>query len=158
MVYCIDTSSLVEAWRRSYPPDVLPSLWVKIEEMIDNNLLISSEEVLTELSIGGDDLHKWAKKQNKLFYPINVDIQNEVSKIMAHPIHSKVVDLRNPSAVDADPFVIATAKIKGCDLVTQEKFQPDLNAKKIGIPNVCRDLGIKHMTFLEFWRLQNWKF
>lgn len=158
MVYCIDTSSLLEAWRRSYPPDVLPSLWVKIEELIDNDDLISSEEVLTELSIGGDDLHNWAKNQSKLSIPIDVDIQNVVSSIMAHPIHKKVVDIRNPSSVDADPFVIATAKVKGCQLITQEKFQPDLKAKKIGIPNVCIDLGIKHVTFLEFWRQQNWKF
>ena len=40
--YCFDTSAILDAWVRYYPPDVMPDLWEKIAEMIDNNEIILS--------------------------------------------------------------------------------------------------------------------
>jgi hypothetical protein len=34
MAYCFDTSVLIECWSRSYPPDVFPGLWLKLDELI----------------------------------------------------------------------------------------------------------------------------
>ena len=48
--YCIDTSSLVHAYQRSYPPDVLPALWdEKLDELIEAGQLVSPYDVLEEL-------------------------------------------------------------------------------------------------------------
>jgi hypothetical protein len=56
-VYCLDSSALIDAWVRKYPPDFLPSLWKGIEDFITNGTLVSPEEVLLELERGGDDLY-----------------------------------------------------------------------------------------------------
>jgi hypothetical protein len=69
MSYCIDTSALIDAAIRWYPPDVFPSLWTRVEALIETGRLISSEEVLLELEQKeGDILHEWAKNATFAFY------------------------------------------------------------------------------------------
>jgi hypothetical protein len=42
-VYVIDTSALLDGWVRYYPPDVFPSLWSHLEEMIKTGELLSPD-------------------------------------------------------------------------------------------------------------------
>ena len=49
MKYSIDTSAILDAWRRRYPPDVFPAVWVRFDEAIDAADLGASEEVLLEV-------------------------------------------------------------------------------------------------------------
>ena len=49
MKYSLDTSAIVQAWRTHYPPEVFPSVWQRLEELIDSGELRASEEVLYEL-------------------------------------------------------------------------------------------------------------
>ena len=49
MKYSIDTSSILTGWRRTYPPDIFPTLWEKLDELIAEQILIATEEVLHEL-------------------------------------------------------------------------------------------------------------
>jgi len=46
--YCIDTSALID-FNRTYPRDVFPSLWEKMELMVKNGNLIAPKEVLNEI-------------------------------------------------------------------------------------------------------------
>ena len=48
VVYSLDTSSLIEAYRILYPMENFPSLWDKIGELIRNNRLKMSEPVFEE--------------------------------------------------------------------------------------------------------------
>ena len=50
MAYCFDTSVLIECWSRSYPPDVFPGLWVKMDELITRQQVLCPEEVRVELA------------------------------------------------------------------------------------------------------------
>lgn len=154
MIYCIDTSALVDGWRDFYPPDVFPALWQDIEDLIDSGNLISCEEVKREIS-KGDDLETWAFKRLQMFVPLDAAIQLALSSILSHPEHSKLV---KPNAIetDADPFVIATAQVKNSTVISSEKFQFDYSPRRTKIPNVCRDLGVRHLSFLEFIREQGW--
>ncbi len=34
MTYCVDTSGWLDGWERHYPPDVFPSLWTTLDELI----------------------------------------------------------------------------------------------------------------------------
>ncbi len=156
MRYCIDTSGLTHGWRDYYPPDIFPALWKDIEGLIDSGGLISTEEVLKELEIGGDDLYQWALKRTHMFLPLDADIQIAVSSILAHPEHSKLIHPHSYSQTDADPFVIATAQVKGCAVISNEKLMLSPSPTKTKIPNVCQDLGIKHLSFLEFVRAEGW--
>jgi hypothetical protein len=47
--YSIDTSALLDAWIRWYPPDIFSKLWINVDELIASGNLFASEEVLVEL-------------------------------------------------------------------------------------------------------------
>ena len=154
MRYCIDTSALMDAWRRWYPKAIFPSLWDNVDRLIADGRLISSEEVLQELERKeGDDLHEWAKRREALFLPLNDRIQEHLKKIMAS--HSRLVDGRTSNSY-ADPFVIATAQANGCIVVTGEKATNTPDRPKI--PDVCRDLDIQCIGFTELIRQEGWRF
>jgi len=125
-----------------------------MEELIDDGKLISCEEVRTEIA-PGDGLDDWASKRPKMFVPLDADIQVALASILSHPEHCKLVKTK-AIKTDADPFVIATAQVKGCAVVSNEKLLLDFSPTKTRIPNVCRDLGVRHLSFLEFIREQSW--
>ncbi len=56
----------------------------------------------------------------------------------------------------ADPFVIAVAQVHRCTVVSGEILSN--SQTKIKIPNVCSDLGIRHINFLQLIREQGWIF
>ena len=152
MIYSIDTSALVDGWRRYYPPDIFPGLWDRIGESVEDGRIIATDEVLVELEKGDDDLYKWALAQKRMFVPLDEDVQNAAMDILAkHPLVP-----RNALGPIADPFVIALAQIRGCTVVSGEIWTNSPNKTKI--PNVCSALGIKHINFLELIREHRWVF
>jgi len=152
--YSIDTSSILEAWRRRYPPDIFPALWERLEGAIAGGVLGASEEVLLELEKRDDEVHEWAKKHKAtLFVPIDEEQQRHVATILAG--YERLVDTRkNRSA--ADPFVIALAMANGCGVVTAEAATG--KADRPNIPDVCTGVGIRCLGLLEFFRELGWRF
>ncbi len=80
--YCLDTSALVDGWVRSYPPDIFPDLWEKIDNLIQARLVFSPDEVLYELSKQDDSLYAWVKARPELFVPLTTEVQLAVTKIL----------------------------------------------------------------------------
>lgn len=154
MKYSIDTSAILDAWRRRYPPDVFPAVWVRFDEVIDAGDLKASEEVLLELEKRDDEVHEWAKaRKAKMFVPIDEEQQQHVSSILGN--HERLVDTRkNRSA--ADPFVIALAMAQECAVVTAEAATG--KADRPNIPDVCSSMGVRSVTLLELFREQGWRF
>jgi len=72
-----------------------------------------------------------------MFVPLDADIQKAVHSILSHPEHGKLVD-PNAIVTDADPFVIATARVKGCAVVSSKKLMGGYSTKRTKIPNVSR--------------------
>jgi hypothetical protein len=151
--YSIDTSAILDGWRRYYPPSSFPGLWTKIEDLIQQGDLRATEEVLHELEKRDDEVLQWAKSQQGLFVPIDQAIQTEVSTVLSS--FPKLIDTRqNRSA--ADPFVIALAKVEGCSVVTGEG--PSGSANRPHIPDVCRATGIKSLRLLDLIVEEGWTF
>lgn len=153
MRYCIDTSALMDGWRRWYPPDLFPSFWNSADVLVIKNILISSEEVLRELEKKDDELHDWAKQRKTCFFPLDEEILAAVSKIMA--TFPKLVDERTGKSF-ADPFVIATAMTKSTSVVTGEVATG--KADRPRIPDVCKYFGIKTLNLVDLIREQGWRF
>lgn len=154
MNYCLDTSALMDAWLRWYPPDAFPTLWDKVDSLIERGRLISSEEVLQELERKeGDTLHAWAVERRTIFLPLGADIQASASKIMTS--HPRLVDGRTGKSF-ADPWVIATAHVHHCIVVTGEK--PTGKRDRPKIPDVCQDLQIRCLSFTDLIRKESWRF
>jgi hypothetical protein len=153
LIYSIDTSALLDGWKRHYPPDVFPGIWDNIDEMVSRGDLAATEEVLLELEKGDDDLYDWARQRPQMFLPLDVDIQTAVTGILS--THSNLVDIHRSRSM-ADPFVIAVAQVHACAVVSGEVLSN--SPTKIKIPNVCSDLGIRHINFLQLIREQGWIF
>jgi hypothetical protein len=152
MAYCFDTSVLVECWSRSYPPDVFPGLWLKLDELIARQEVLCPDEVRVELARQEDELAKWIDVRPHLFVPLDDAIQRATSEVLArHPLLMKATKNRN----GADPFVIATARVRSLTVVTEEKGGTDTKPK---IPSVCKALGVPCVNVLSFLRDQGWSF
>jgi len=152
--YSTDTSAILDAWVRNYPPDVFPVVWAKLEELVDKGALFATEEVLRELEAKHDDVYEWAREHRHMFISIDLRIQAVVKQILGQ--HKKLIDQRKGRS-GADPFVIALAKLRGCAVLTAEK--PSNNPeKRPRIPDVCDALGIKWLNVLELFREQGWTF
>jgi len=152
--YCIDTSALMDAWMRWYPAEMFPTLWEKVDALIDDARLISSEEVLLELERKeGDTLHDWAKERNDIFLPLDDSIQTCHSQIMAS--YPRLVDGRTGKSF-ADPWVIATAHTNNCIVVMGEEPTGTLDRPKI--PDVCQDMRIRCIKFVDLIRQERWRF
>jgi hypothetical protein len=151
--YCVDTSALLDGWVRWYPPDTFLTLWENIEGLIGGGKIVAPEEVLIELAKKDDDVHKWAKKNKNLFVAPSKDIQSATSEILS--IFPRLVDSRKERS-QADPFVIAVAKIYELTVVTEEKRQGTIDRPTI--PIVCNHFKIKCIRLLDMMRDQGWKF
>ena len=153
--YSIDTSGLIDGRRRYYPPAVFPGLWENIEDLIANGELLSPEECLVDLARQDDEVHTWAETQARLFIPLDDDIQLATQDILAvYPDWIPEDRSRNV----ADAFVIALARVRGCAVVSGEKWSMSPYPDRIKIPNVCDGLGIRHLTFLEMIQDLRWTF
>lgn len=148
MPFCVDTSAWLDGWQRYYPPDVFPSLWTKLDELIAAGEIVSSEEVYVELERKADDLHDWVKARKQMLIPLTAQVQELALELLRE--YPRLVDtLRGRSK--ADPFVIATAmEMQSAVVVTGEL--PTGRLDKPRIPDVCRAKGIPCMTFLQMIR------
>jgi len=147
--YCIDTSALIDLWRRKYPPDVFRSLWGSFENLINQGLIAAPKEVLRELEKRDDELLRWAKQHHSIFIDFDTNQERELKLILAK--FPDMVDYLSDSP-QADPFIVALAK--SIDWLVVSSESPGINK----IPTVCAAFGIKCIQLLEFFREQNWSF
>lgn len=153
-IFAVDSSSLIHAWRRAYPPKHFPQFWRRLENLISDGRLFSSVEVLRELKKKDDELHVWCKKNSHVFLPINDGLQDQVIEIMGK--YPRLVDtVKGRSA--ADPFVIGLARLSDPEwTVISEENPGRLNSPKI--PDVCRAEDIRCLRIVELIQEENWVF
>lgn len=151
MRYSFDTSVILNPWRRHYPRETFPSLWSKLDELIDADDIIASVEVLEELKRKDDEVHQWALKRRQMFIPLYPDIQQSVINILAK--HPRLVDNRKNRS-GADPFVIALTQVENCAVVTYET--PSHSPNRPRIPDVCNEMEVRCINMTALFREQGW--
>jgi hypothetical protein len=151
--YVFDTSALIGAWVRMYPPDSFPVVWDRMDGLARTKSLLIPEEVFEELKSQDDDLMGWVKQRSdNVVVPTSRAVMLEARAVLAdHEGLTKTGTGRGR----ADPFVIALARLRNCPVVTQEQGG---SASKPRIPFVCRHRGISCMSMLEVIRSERWKF
>jgi len=152
LAYSLDTSGILDAWTRHYPPDVFPSIWDHMDKAAQSGVILVIDEVMRELEKKDDGVHKWAKARGHMIVPIDVGIQKHVVDIMAK--YSRLVDSKKNRS-GCDPWVIALARDRQLTVVTGEKASNSLVKPKI--PDVCKDLGIPCIEIIDFFREQTWR-
>lgn len=153
--YSIDSSSLLHAWRRAYPPKRFSGLWAAIDKLIEDGRLVATIEVYHELKRKDDDVFEWAKaRKETMFVEIDDDVQSEVVRLMQS--YPKLVDTGKGKS-GGDPFVIAQALAGNPRLViiTEEKGGSEKSPK---IPYVCEQEGLRHIDLLTLIEEEDWTF
>jgi hypothetical protein len=153
--YSFDTSEFIEAWNRYYPPDIFRTYWENLSTLIENNDVVSVEEVKQELKRQDDPLSRWCGRFGNLFLPLTTQVQQEASSILG-----RYPALINPRGIrsGADPWVIAVAKVHTLTVVTFERGSTNPSPGKPKIPDVCNREGINCIFIPEFIRAQGWSF
>jgi hypothetical protein len=152
--YIVDTSAFIHMGQ-SYPEDVFPTLWAKLEELIGRDGRVRSpEQVHDELKAGADSIARWAdSKHSTLFVPEDGGLLERVREILRD--FPRLVD-SDSSIPEADPFVIALAEQYGWMVVTMERrSKPD--EKRQRIPDVCAGRKVGCCDLLALFRREGWK-
>lgn len=147
--------------KERYPFDIFPTLWDKLNMLIESKRLISHQQVYEELKGKDDELLQWAKQHKKMFRELDQEQNALVKKILAK--FPRLIDPLKQTA-EADPFVIALAIIErrnltmlgdDCSVVSEEKPSRGNRPK---IPDVCNYYDLGHFLSLEFFSNEGWKF
>ena len=80
--YVFDSNIFINLQQRQ-PRDIYPSVWGKIDDLMESGIVISSQEVYDELERGDDALSEWAKTRKECFLPSDIPIQERVRKILS---------------------------------------------------------------------------
>lgn len=139
--------------RRTYPKDVFPGAWDKLDTLAKSGTMLSVENVYEELKSQDDVVTKWAETFSSIFLPLDAAIQKKVRDILR--THTNLLDLKKIKS-EADPFVIACAIIHNkCVVVSEEK--PSGGPGKSKIPDVCKAYGIECIPIIEMLRREGLK-
>jgi hypothetical protein len=155
-VYILDTNTLIVIFRHYYRKR-FPSFWLKFDQIVANQRILSVREVRNEVSQHSEDsLTKWSSEHPAFFADPTSDEITFVGEIfrVSHfqtLISKKSILLGKPVA---DPFIIAKAKILGGTVVTQELFKE--HAAKV--PNVCAYFGVPYCDLEQFMEAEGWEF
>lgn len=152
-IYSFDTSALIDGLERNYPETTFPGVWELVDELIDDHRFVISEEVFEEATHVDAAARQWCKpRKDRIVVPTDSRIAAEVANIgLAYPTWT------TKGKNEADPFVIATARVLGATVVTGEKFNTG-SIVKPKIPFVCQQVGVPAVNFLGFLQGEGWIF
>lgn len=155
-LFVFDTSSCRVL--RNYYPDRFPTFWTHFEEAISAGGVVSVREVYNELEqqLPGSWLWHWVKRHRQMFVTPTPEETAFVAEILAVPHFDMLVTetQRLKGQPVADPFVIASAKVRGGTVVTEELKKK--HAAKI--PNVCEHFQIPCVNMEGFLVQNSWQF
>lgn len=154
-LYIIDTNILITANNLQYPLDIMPKFWDLLLEKGGNKTVLI-DRVKSELLAGGDLLSEWVADNCDSF------INKTVNDTKVVNVYSSLIqDVQNNDqyfesakqefASVADSWICAHALAYNYVVVTLERYQPDAK-KRILIPNICKQYGIKYISLIDYIR------
>lgn len=149
-VYCIDTSALIAAWYERYKPNRFPKLWIELASLVEAKRLVSSTLVLRECSkTRTEELRRWLKDREAMFLDPDDTVQGQVQHIVN--TYTGLV-AAGKDKFQADPFVIALAKVGGYTVITEESGVGSLRK----IPGVCNDMKVPCISLMQLIDAEDW--
>ena len=156
MTYVFDTSSFRVL--DHYFPQRFPSFWTNFDSHVSSGLIISVREVYNELIVQGirPHLFSWINQNKAIFLPPGGNETKFIAQIFSIAHFRNLVNQKHilQGRPAADPFVVASGKIKAGCVVTEEKEVK--NAAKI--PNVCDYFNIECTNIEGFMEKEGWEF
>ncbi len=156
MRFVFDTNAFSQLFH-SYYRKRFPPLWEQFDLLIEEGAITSTREAAREIE---DDrvaaLKAWVKDHRDLFPAPAIDEALFVVEIFKVAHFRSVIEKKKllKGGKNADPFIIARARVPGATVITMEEG-PKNGAK---IPNICRHFGIPCASLEGFMELEGWKF
>ncbi len=149
-IYCLDANVLIQAWQKYYSPKFCPDYWDVLNELGNQERIFIPEMVFDEITRTEDDLLRWLKKSKIPVRKIDEPVTKCLKSIYDNnPTHKYLVDNTKARSL-VDPWIIAHAINEKATVVTKEEKVTALNTKKIKIPNVCDNMGIRWINDFQF--------
>jgi hypothetical protein len=147
-----DASSIVYGWD-NYPLEIFPRLWDVLAGMITNGEITMSQVCFEEVEHVSPDCAAWLHDQGITRHAVGNEIVNAAMAIKANL--GIAGDAYHADGVDEnDVIAIATSKVLGVAIVSDEARQPNLpaNIKRYKIPAVCdmQAVQVDCVGFLDF--------
>jgi hypothetical protein len=155
-MYVIDTNVFISLGL--YYPKRFPTIWERINTLAESGNLVSVREVRRELETNCSSEHilNWIIQYRYIFHvPTNEECLI-VSQIFQKTQYLGFVKRKNilKGMPVADPFIIASAKIRNFFVVTQESDK----AKGARIPTACKDFDVKCIDLENFFEREKIKY
>jgi len=149
-LYCLDANVLIQAWQKYYSPELCPEYWDNLIELGIQGRIFIPNAVRDEIIRTEDDLSDWLKESNIPIRQITESVTVALQSIYnSDPKHKFLVDNTKARSL-ADPWIIAHSIVEGATVVTKEEKVTQLNSKRIKIPNVCDNMGVRWINDFEF--------
>ena len=131
-----DASSMIYAWD-NYPVAQFPGLWAWMADRVANGVIWMSEVAVEEVGHKTPECVAWLKAVGLQKMPVTDAILQEAFR-MKNLLEIEE-DQYGGGVDENDLIIIATAKLNGCELVTDEAFQAALPKRKQNykIPAAC---------------------
>lgn len=153
-IFLLDTNVLVEAHRRYYAHDIVPSYWRWLHnEIAQQGRIISILPVYQELIAGKDELAQWVTERKEYFKPLtaeSIGAFREVANWAQNKDQYKQT-AKNEFLSVADSLLVAFAKAHDYTVVTLEQPAPE-SKNRILIPDACHAHGVKYCDPFEMMR------
>ena len=155
-IYVIDTSALITLKDKfEYNNPVFKAIWEEIEELILRDCFITidfvEKEIIDDYLGKKDFLIKWInrfKRKKKFIKKVDEAVINETIPIINAEYNSGFLkkEKLEKGKNEADPYLIAFCKLKGCTLLSDEK---KFVSNKI--PEVAQKNGVKCINLYDFF-------
>jgi len=159
--FIVDTNFFIQSHRITYPLDVAVNFWQKVKRLSEEEKIISIDKVREEIFKNDDEIKSWIEQNIKSDFFKSTETQEVLDE------YQRVVNWANSKSMhyvkkaideflefeNADAWLIAYALSinKNCQIVTQEKREPNRKSK-IKIPEVCNDFNLPYKNIIEMFR------
>ncbi len=163
VTYVLDANVFIEAHNRYYSLDLCPGFWNCLLHYNQEFRLVSIDKVKVELVRvnKNDSLKQWVERSAGDFFlsTANQEVVNHFRNMMRWVQNNPqfTPPAKAEFASVADGWLIAYAKSTGSLLVTHEMLNPDVR-KRVPIPNVCKEFGVRWADTFDMLRSLEVKF
>lgn len=154
--YLLDANIFLNASKRHYPFDVVPSFWNTLKELADRGVIATIDRVKDELYTNTDELTQWCdQNMSDTFYQPAGNAIDEYRQLIAwsiaQPQYSQPARDQFAAVTNADAWLSAVALHTNSVVVTEEVSSPE-SKKIIKLPDVCLAHQVRYLNTIELLR------
>lgn len=155
--YLLDSNFFINAHRVYYPFDVVPSFWLRVQDLATQGVICSIDKVATEIRNGNDILKDWIDNSlpgnffidSTVFIGEYTQVAQWAASRSSHYTQGALAEFLD--ADEADAWLVAATLTGGQTIVTHEVSNLQMKAR-IAIPEPCSYFGISFCNTIEMFR------